>query len=354
MHDDSEVLQKKLLKLLQDLIPDVSLADMEAVSRQITGDLGHVSPTSVHSFSPQDASSLTSNQHGYDVPEQRETLLELGEIPAVQDRFYSLLKQRLQTEIQKNPPLFPWESELQEYETDILSSGVLSTTEAPADRVATGRGQVPAWLWVNQLKSLNLPMALPETVLTQLLQRCQEVAQSGLREGAKLVSAVEELFPDQNQALNYLAGLVITSPARSPQAVENPSSSVSYEAAAPAQQMLLSLLAAREILSSLSLVLSTNQPKVEREWVTEAGVLSLVAEYESDLDFSRLRIQSHLPCGGSLLLYGSEGPQSKAERPVGGNLSVELFDLEPHQIYSLEVRLNEKDSDPLVFMIQLD
>lgn len=356
MHDDSEVLQKKLLKLLQDLIPDVSLTDMESVSRQLSGDLGYPNPTSVHNFSPQDASSLTSNQHGHHVfPEQRETLFELGEIPAVQDRFYSLLKQRLQTEIQKNPPLFPWESELHEYETDILASGVLSTPEAPAEQVATGRERVPVWLWMNQLKTLNLPVPLPETVLTQLLERCQEVARSSLREGAKLVSAVEDLFPGQTQALNHLAGLVMTSaaPARSPQTIANTDAPISYEAAVPAQQMVLSLLAAREILSSLSLTLSPSQPKVERQWVTEAGILSLVADYESDLACSRLRIQSNLPCGGSLLLYGTEGPQARAERPTAGYLSAELFDLEPNQAYLLEVRLTEKDADPLVFNIQL-
>ena len=41
-----------------------------------------------------------------------------GEIHAVQERFQALLKQRLLSEYENTPPLFPWESEVSEYPAD--------------------------------------------------------------------------------------------------------------------------------------------------------------------------------------------------------------------------------------------
>ncbi|UBF29402.1 hypothetical protein K9N68_17130 [Kovacikia minuta CCNUW1] len=209
--------------------------------------------------------------------------------------------------------------------------------------------------WIAQLKNFNLPVPVPETVLVQLLQRCQEIAHSSLLEGAKLVRAVEELFPGQSQALNHLAGMVMTSPARSGAATTSPppgtSYPASYEAAVPAQQMVLSLLAAREILSSLTLTVSVSQPVVERQWLTETGVLTLKAEYEPDPNSAHLRIQGSLPSGGNLVLRG-DGSQSRAERSTPGSLSVELFDLKPSQPHILEVQLAEADPTPLIFTVR--
>ena len=333
MNDDSEVLQQKLLKLLQDLIPDISAGDVEAIH----SDLG--SPLSDHSgasrfdpganlsspFSMQEASSFTSGLHGFRTfPDQREDLFQTGDIPAVQDRFYSLLKQKLQTEAERNPPLFPWETEIHDYES----------------------------VWMSQLRNLKLPIAVPEEVLTQLLQKCQTVAQSTLREGTKLIRAVEELFPGQDQSLNYLAGLVMTAPARSPVAAVETDPSVSYESVDSPKQMVLSLLAAREILSSLSITLSTSQNRVERQWLSESGMLTLTAEYQSG-DNPRLRVEGRLPDGGSLTLRGNQ-TQAIADRPTSGSLSVELFDPLPNQVYTLEVRLSPSSVEPLTYAVHIE
>jgi hypothetical protein len=353
MQDDSEVLQKKLLKLLQDLIPAASPADVEAVSQGL-GERKEGNPSSPNSTPPQDAT--ISSQHGSEhLPLEKETLFELGEIPAVQDRFYSLLKHRLQTEIQRTPPLFPWETEIHDYETGNVPYGMPTSSETPGVGVAVGNQRVPVGLWMTQLKNFNLPVAIPENVMSQLLQRCQEIAHSSLLEGAKLVRAVEDLFPGQSPALNHLAGMVMTSPARSG-ATASPSTSTSYptsyEAAVPAQQMVLSLLAAREIITSLTLTVSPNQPTVERQWLTESGLLTLKAEYEPGLSSARLRIQGSLPSGGNLTLRG-DGIQASAERVTPGSLSVELFDLQPNQLHVLEVRLTDEAPDPLIFTIRI-
>ncbi|MBD2020075.1 PatU [Leptolyngbya sp. FACHB-36] len=249
----------------------------------------------------------------------------------MQDRFHALLKRRLEHEIQQNPPLFPWESEIHDYEAD----------------------RAPVLLWLNQLKTLNLPVAVPESVLTHLLQRCQETLHSSLLEGAKLIRAVEELFPNQPQALNHLAGLVMASPARSGAiAPSTPEVNypANYDAAAPMQQMVLSLLAAREILGTLTLTVSSVQPIVERQWLTELGLLTLQAEYEFGQLGSRLRLKGRLPIGGSLLLHG-QGLEAIAHRSDAGVLSVELFDIQPNQPYVLEVQLTEHESTPLIFSV---
>ncbi|MEP0870710.1 hypothetical protein NDA01_12945 [Trichocoleus desertorum AS-A10] len=271
--------------------------------------------------------------------------LKPGEILTVQDRFHALLKRRLQTEIQRHPPLFPWESEVYAYEPDQVDSTVV--------------GQVPRRLWAAQLRNLSVPVALPEAVLAQLLDQCQDLLQTSLREGAKLVRAVETLFPGHTQTLNDLAGMVLVSPARSGTLDAQMGSSLletstkfpdSYEAATPKQQMALSLLAAREILSSLTLSISASQSCLERQWLTAAGLLTLEIRYQPQAE-PRLRVQGRLPSGGSLKLQG-RSTQSAASRSQPGCISVEVFDPQPNQTYPLTVEFYDQEQEPLVFVIQ--
>ncbi|NJM46387.1 MAG: hypothetical protein HC860_09575 [Alkalinema sp. RU_4_3] len=118
----------------------------------------------------------------------------------MQDRFYALLKHRLQSEIQQNPPRFPWEQTAMDYRDEVALT--------PAFAVDLRS------LWLAQLRRLSLPVAMPDNVLAQLLEQCQSLAASSLKEGAKLVKAVEALFPEEGVALNQLAGLVLVSPVR--------------------------------------------------------------------------------------------------------------------------------------------
>jgi hypothetical protein len=334
MDHESEALQKLLLHLAGEgwenlpcsveSPPPENLSDPEALAI----------PSSDAGASDRGQSETFSSQRSY--------LLNLGDIPAVQDRFYRLLKNRLASEAQRTPPLFPWETEVHDYEAESTTPAVGSNLE--------GVG-APSRLWMTQLKNFGLPVALPEGLLLQLFHHCQTVAQSTLLEGAKLVQAVETLFPGEGYALNNLAGLVMTSPARSGEApvVDYPPS---YEAAAPTQQMVLSLLAAREILGALTLDVSTRQPTVTRQWLTEFGSLTLVADYHATDFQARLRVQGVLPGGGSLTLV-TAGQQATATLTDAGQLSVELV-VSPGQACTLEVRLGDEDLAPLVFAVRTD
>jgi hypothetical protein len=264
--------------------------------------------------------------------------LNFGDIPAVQERFYTLLKNRLSLEIEQNPPLFPWEDEVLEYQSDSAPSPVLS---APGIYSAQS-------LWLAQLRRLMTPVALPEAVLGKLLATCESIAQTSLLEGAKLVKVVEEFFPDRFLELNQLAGVVMMSPVRDGYSTlqsrladlgnEMPST---YEDANSTQQMVLSLLAARELLSALSLTATANQPR-SQQWVTEIGALTLDLDYRVTVDSTTLRIQGQLPCGGTLALT-SGGVRTFAQRPEAGILSVELADLLPNQRLQLTVQLGNDD-----------
>lgn len=354
MNDDSEVLQRNLLELLQDLVA-FTTSDDSGVVAPVTewNNEQHGAPAmnAPDLFVSQAELSGSSNHLKFDThSSERKNLLKLGEIPAVQDRFHTLLKHRLQSEMQRNPPLFPWETEVHDYEAETAYGVVGSAATAP---ISTTNQRVPAQVWLQQLKTLNLPIQLPEGLLGQLLERCQEAVQSSLLEGAKLVKSVEDLFPDQSQALNHLAGMVMTSPARSDTAASRPPGTnypPSYELAVPAQQMVLSLLAAREIIAALTLPISLNQPRLERQWLTDLGALSLQADYGFDTTAAKLRLQVTLPSGGSVILRG-EDTQASAQRFTAGTLSVELFDFQPQQTHTLEVCLDEQT--PLVFAIRI-
>lgn len=278
------------------------------------------------------AVKLTCSPESSYFPVEEFSFFEPGETPAVQDRFYSLLKRRIRAELELKPPVFPWETEGYQYDSE---------------QVATPE-QVPAWAM--QLQSLNLPVPMPEKVLAQLFSQCQAVMQSSLQEGAKLVKAVESLFPGQDAALNQLAGFVIASPVRSG-AIAPPLKSApdanfpsNYDSATAPQQMALSLIAAREIIEALTLKVSAHKP-VQRQWQMAAGLLELTAEY--DVTMKRVRLQGQLPSAGKID-FRAETSQATAHRSSAGSFSLELFDLEPNQSYWLNVQL--QDEQPSVIL----
>ncbi len=259
-----------------------------------------------------------------------DSLSKPGEIPAVQDRFHALLKRRLLIEAQQKPPLFPWEKEGVEYDPEPARSEELD-------------GELAASVWIAQVRQLQLPVSMPESVLTELLARCQAVLFSPLREGAKLVRAVDALFEGQAQLLNDIARYVVVSPARSSLTLQDLVTAAgsempdSYDGAIKTQQMALSLLAAREILSTLSLTVSQTQ-SIQRDWITELGAVVIQLQF----DGTRLKINAELPCGGSLQVQGNQ-VRSSVDRNDAGRLSLEIPEVTPNSVYPLEVRLGEQD-----------
>ena len=336
MDRDSEALQKSYLKLLRELgltPPDVvDGSDPKMVAAAMQVDL--TDPQCLDSETSFDPDDLF----------EEDMLLKPGEIPAVQDRFHALLKNRLQIEIQNKPPLFPWEKEISDYGSETASSEVKHPVFSATS------------LWMAQLRQLNLPVALPELVLLDLLEQCQSVLLFPLREGAKLVKAVDSFFPGQSRLLNDVAGYIMVSPARSTAVslqqlaaeagAELPSQ---YDDAIETQQMALALLAAREIMNALTLTLSPRQPTIERQWLTDRGILTLKTEYQFGQETGRLQIKAELPCGGSLQFQGEQW-QAIADRKDAGSLSAELRSLSLNRTYPLEVRLGE--SDVMTFAIR--
>jgi hypothetical protein len=323
MNSDSESLQHQILNWV--------LADDVKTQKHPSVDCGEVDGVET----PLQEATAPSNSGEPELEGVPQTF-QLGEIPTVQERFQTVLKRRLQIQIQNHPPLFPWETQLTEY-PDYVDEPILAL--------------VPTWGWIAQQSKLNLPVALPDKVFQQLLAKCQALLTSSLPLGAKLVQVVENLFPNDTQAINDLAGLVLRSTYRSSvTALAMPNIERDYSNLQEPQQMALSLLAAKQLLENLTLPLSPTNSVVEREWLTSAGALTLRVEYQAEGQLRKLCVQGELPTPGTLKLYGNE-TQAVTQSFNSGCVSIELYCGRPNQIYTLEVDLPEMDQQPLLFVI---
>jgi hypothetical protein len=256
----------------------------------------------------------------------------------VQERFQAVVKRRLQLQIENHPPLFPWEDQLIEYPEFVEESSI---------------ALVPNRGWLTQRSQLNLPLTLPDQVFQHLLDKCQFLLASSLPLGAKLVKALESLFPEDHQEINDLAGLVLRSTYRSISTLEKSSQIESdYSDLLPRQQMVLSLMAAKQLLETLTLPLTLTSPLVEREWLTDVGVFSIKVEVKSLYPQKMLVIQSHLPAHGTLRLREND-TQVKAISTGTGDLTLEFPCAEHSQDYTLEVALSELGEQPLLLKIML-
>lgn len=275
------------------------------------------------------SASTSSNHSSIDMP----PLSELGEMPAVQDHFQTILKRRLQVEIDQRPPLFPWESDLHEYPIELSSS---------------------AYPWLAQLRSLQLPTALPEDMLPGLLNRCQELVLESLKPGLQLVKAVESLFPDQPQAMHQIAGLVLAdaAPVRGTgtQDVEALQTAFpdGYVGANPQQQVTLAMLAAKEILEALTITLTPQQPAVQREWLTTNGTITLTAQLQTTPNRD-ICLTVDVPQAAQLRLPSIE---QSVQHNQAGRLELRLPEPQVGVPYPLEIAFDTDDTVPLEFAIR--
>ena len=278
----------------------------------------------------ESSSSTFSSDFSMNMP----PLSELGEMPAVQNHLQTVLKRRLQSEIDQNPPLFPWESDVQEYPIDI-------SVDTPA-------------LWLAQLRSLQLPTALPEDILSGLLNRCQSLVSESLQPGIQLVKAVETLFPDQPQAMDQIAGLVLANATMrdlsSQQEMEALKAAFpeGYEGANPQQQVTLAMLAAKDILDALTIVLTLQAPAAQRDWLTTEGKITLAARYQAGTP-NQINLSVVLPQAGQLTLP-SLGQTMTQDRP--GTINLLIPEPKAGEVYPLEILLSDRDSLPLTFSIR--
>ncbi|BAZ04611.1 PatU [Calothrix sp. NIES-3974] len=261
---------------------------------------------------------------------------QLGEIPTVQERFQAVLKRRLKIQIENHPPLFPWESQLVDYPEYVDNPAVVLN---------------PGWNWSFQQSLLNLPTNLPERVFQQLLAKCQGLIASSIPLGAKLVQAVEVLFPNEPQALNELAGMVLRTPYRSVDTLASlPILEQDYEQLQERQQMALSLIAAKQLLENLTLEISATQPVIERRWLTSAGMLNLRVESTGPDGARALRVRGDLPCSGTITVR-DQTSGAVAQATGAGSLSLELTASSPQQAWILELSLDECIQPPLTLVI---
>lgn len=324
MNNESEAIEQFLQWLLKDSRPAGLAPSGRSASHPTEPDELAAGNSAFHDFDP-----LDSEAFGLELDQPESAHFPFGKASfqsgdtTVQDRFHTVIQRRLRAEIERNPPRFPWETGAYRYD------------DAPE-----------ASVWSAQLQQLNLPIALPEPVLARLFEQCQAAAQLGLREGAKLVQAVESLFPGETQTLNQLAAVVMASPTRGTAALRGAAYPSDYETASPTQQMTLSLLAARTILESLSLTVSSDSP-VSRQWLATVGAVVLEASY--DAATQRLHLSAQLPIAGSLRLQGSQA-QTSAQRDSAGLVSITLPNPDD-QPYQLEVALS--DAEPLHFAVRV-
>ena len=339
MKNDADTIRSFLLELLElfsrtESSPSGKVDDFTGLSSQAerspeTDARDRTAPEATPRLSGSDGSSTFINDMSITMPPTS----QLGDLPAVQDHFQAVLKRRLQIEISQNPPLFPWESGLEEYPAELTAAAPLP--------------------WLMQLRSLQLPTTLPEDILVGLLNRCQELMAESLQPGIQLVKAVENLFPDQPQAMNQIAGLVLANATVRSSATQDVEAlraafPEGYEGANPQQQVTLTMLAAKDILDTLTLTVSPNNPTVQREWLTTEGKITLTAQHQAGTP-NQIKLAVDMPQAGQLSLP-TIGQTVAQTRP--GTLSLSLPDPTQTVAYPLEIHFNDFDAVPLRFSIK--
>ncbi len=241
-----------------------------------------------------------------------------GEIPTVENRLHKLIKDRMQIEIADRLPLFPWESSLMDYETELDSP-----------------------LWLPQL--LQLPYRVPEDILVRILQACLSVVANLEPQVAKLVKAVDFLFPGDID-LSDRAYQVM--PVRD--AGEVLSADLDYTTADYTQQKLISLLTAKEILQRLTLVVGARQRQQHKQWQTSSGNIDILLQYVESP--GRARLEVWLPNGGRITIATPTSPIS-VDSNCSGRWTSELTNLVPGRLYPLTIQLSQAEQVPLRFAI---
>lgn len=343
MKNDADTIRSFLLALLEhfsrtDSSPSGKVDDSDGISSKVEQSPQTVNPSfnlseGSPNLSEDEALSTFINTMSIEMP----SISQLGELPAVQDHFQTVLKRRLQIEISQNPPLFPWESNLKEYPTDLSSDGFFP--------------------WMAQLQSLPLPTAIPEDILTGLLNRCQTLIAESLQPGVQLVKAVESLFPDQPQAMDQIAGLVLANAESSrggaiTQDLEALKSAFpdGYEGANPQQQVTLTMLAAKDIIDTLMVTLSPKAPFSERNWRTTEGEISLSAKYQAEAPAS-IQLTVNAPQSSQVAIPGLNQTVTQENSDP---LTLAIADPSPNTVYPLEIYFSEMESVPLTFAIRLE
>lgn len=265
-----------------------------------------------------------------------ESSTHMNNMNAIEARFQSLLKDRLLQEIESHPPRFPWETGTEVYLTDGQPEQEPAVTP----------------LWQPQLAAFKIPFKMPEPMLSNLMRSCSEAMQSLEPQGAKLVQAVQELFPVEQLMLHQMAQWVMATPDRSGAAAVL---SGDFQTASDQQQIAMSMIAAKTILEQLTINVSAKAP-ARFEWQTAVGAIAIKASYAnnqiSDLGH-KVHLSVYLPQGGQVVWETAQGSAS-ASRIYPGELGLTLVDCQKGGIYPVTITLNQANQQPLTVAIALD
>ncbi|NJN71565.1 MAG: hypothetical protein HC799_01460 [Limnothrix sp. RL_2_0] len=260
----------------------------------------------------------------------------MNNMNAIEARFQSLLKDRLLQEIASHPPRFPWETGSEVYLTD---------GQPEQEPVVTP-------LWQPQLAAFNIPFKMPEPMLSNLMRSCSEAMQSLEPQGAKLVQAVQELFPVEQLMLHQMAQWVMATPDRSgPAAVLTGD----FQTASDQQQIAMSMIAAKTILEQLTINVSAKAP-AKFEWETAVGAIAIKASHVSNQTSElghKVHLSVYLPQGGQVTWETAQGSAS-ASRLYPGELGLTLVDCQKGGIYPVTITFNQANQEPLTVAIALD
>jgi hypothetical protein len=270
----------------------------------------------------------------------------VGDIPAVQTRFNALIERRLRVEIEKNLPLFPWETSILDYETE------------------TARDETVQLSWLRRLQQIELPIRLPEQTLTSIFSRCQELARQPLPEGLQIVRAIEHLFPNSERWLHELTGTFLhEATVRDASSLKerlidltrnnSPQSPRSFDDASMPQQALLSMLVAREILQELRFDLTAQTPSLERRWPLELGDLAIAIEAVTIEGEIAIQVHCEVPAACTICLFDETQPAVVAARDDRGELCLTLPNAIVDQTYTLEINSGQPHTIPLQFAVRV-
>lgn len=249
----------------------------------------------------------------------------------LEERFQNLIKKRVYQESVQQPILFPWEDPNGDLEMAYLDD--LSELCVPS----------PSLLNTSQ-DSLGLNFHLPQDVFQEVLMGCNRVLGYLKPTGAKLVQAVQDLFPQGGAELNQLTNSLRLSTVRHPEAVLP--QAPAYGEATEQQRMLMSLLAAQSIFSRLTLSLSPEQPELEQRWEIQGEEIAAIAQVRG----KGVEIQVDLPRGGQVSWKGDHC-QGEARRDNAGVLALYLWDLEDDRPYPVNIKFDRGSDASFRFMV---
>jgi hypothetical protein len=260
----------------------------------------------------------------------------MTDLSMVEQRFHEILKRRLTLQTESHLPLYPWESKIQEYPTEITDKSF--------------RSKVPFWF-----PDLALPIKIPVNHLNQILEACIEIIDSFGPQALQTVRVVKQIFADQLSLdqLNFLedqAGIInLAGVTRSAAILEkNTENYGDYEDCTWQQQMTVSLLAAQRILSALTLNLSSFEPSLTKEWATDEGKITVKADYIKEN--RQLDVIINTFCEGEISWHNQE--QNLTVRCNNSEATViHFYDVEPETVYPINIDLSQNN---LTFVLKVE